>query len=205
MCPSQNDDARKAVPEVPHFAAAGGLFSGLCPDDWVTSAYGIDYADLYEKGFRLAAFDIDNTLVRHNAPADDKAKALFRRLKELGFSVWLISNNKEPRVKSFAEAVGARYVYKAGKPSGSGYLEACRKAGCGISQMVFVGDQIFTDIWGARRAGAYSILVNPIHPSEEIQIILKRRLEWPVLAVYRRGLGRLGKKDIPSVGFQERQ
>jgi hypothetical protein len=51
---------------------------------------------------------------------------------------------------------------------------------------VFVGDQLFTDVWGAKKAGIFSILVKPIHPKEEIQIVLKRRLEWIVLFFYKR-------------------
>ena len=53
-------------------------------------------------------------------------------------------------------------------------------------QVLFVGDQLFTDVWGARRAGIRSILVKPIHPKEEIQIVLKRQLERVVLFFYKR-------------------
>ena len=52
-------------------------------------------------------------------------------------------------------------------------------------QTLFVGDQIFTDIWGANNAGIYSILVDPISPKEEIQIVLKRYLERIVLFFYK--------------------
>ena len=37
-----------------------------------------------------------------------------------------------------------------------------------------MGDQLFTDVFGARRTGIHSILVKPIHPKEEIQIVLKQ-------------------------------
>ena len=53
-------------------------------------------------------------------------------------------------------------------------------------EVVFIGDQIFTDIWGANRAGIISILVSPIDKKEEIQIILKRKLENLILYFYRR-------------------
>lgn len=49
---------------------------------------------------------------------------------------------------------------------------------------VFIGDQLFTDVWGAKRAGIRNILVKPIHPKEEIQIVLKRYLEKLVLHFY---------------------
>ena len=35
----------------------------------------------------------------------------FKHLKELGFSCLVLSNNKEPRVKSFAKQVGIKYIY----------------------------------------------------------------------------------------------
>ena len=57
-------------------------------------------------------FDIDNTLVPHGAPADERAKKLFAHLKELGFSCCLLSNNKEPRVKMFNDDVQVQYILK---------------------------------------------------------------------------------------------
>ena len=58
---------------------------------------------------------------------------------------------------------------------------------------LFIGDQIFTDVYGAKRAGIRSILVKPIHPKEEIQIVLKRYLEKIVLFFYRRDLAKKNK------------
>ncbi len=165
-------------------------FSRWFPDEVCHSAYAIDYEALYAQGVRGVIYDIDNTLVPHGAPADEKAIALFAHLREIGLSACLISNNGEARVKPFAEAVGARYLHKAGKPSGRGYRAACEMMNITPEQAVFVGDQVFTDIWGARRAGIRSILTAPINPKEEIQIILKRIPEKWVMAAYRRQNGK---------------
>lgn len=154
------------------------------PDHEVPSAYGIDYASLYENGRRAVIFDVDNTLVPHGAPADDRAKALFAALSSIGYRTLLLSNNKEPRVKSFSDAVGSTYIYKAGKPGRAGYLKAMEMLGTTPETTIFVGDQLFTDVWGAKKAGILTYLVKPIHPKEEIQIVLKRRLEWIVLYFY---------------------
>jgi len=54
------------------------------------------------------------------------------------------------------------------------------------SNTVFIGDQLFTDVYGANRAGIKSYFVKPIGPKEEIQIVLKRYLERIVLYFYRR-------------------
>ena len=156
------------------------------PKECAHSTYGIDFRAYYEKGYRGILFDIDNTLVPHDAPATPEAIAFFAGLRRIGFETCLISNNDEARVKPFADAVGSFYIYKAGKPGKKGYQEAMRRMGVTTSEALFVGDQIFTDIWGANRAGIHSILVKPIHPKEEIQIVFKRYLERIVLFFYRR-------------------
>ncbi len=157
------------------------------PDHEAGSAYDIDYEALRGQGFKGIIFDIDNTLVPHGAPADERAKALFGRLKGLGFASALLSNNKEPRVRSFAEDAGAGcYIYKAGKPGRAGYERAMEKMKTEPETTLFVGDQLFTDVWGAKRAGLLTWLVKPIHPKEEIQIVLKRYLEKIVLYFYHR-------------------
>lgn len=154
------------------------------PDNEVESAYGIDYKLLYSQGYRGIIFDIDNTLVPHGAPADERAAALFGRLRETGFQTVLLSNNKEPRVKMFSDGVHSQYIFKAGKPGAGGYERAMELMGTDARNTMFVGDQLFTDIWGAKRAGIATWLVKPIHPKEEIQIVLKRRLERIVLYFY---------------------
>ncbi len=162
------------------------MLEGFYPREDRESAYIIDYERFFKEGYRGVIFDVDNTLVPHNAPADGQAKELFARLESLGFSTCLLSNNKEPRVKLFSEAVHTQYIFKAGKPSVRGYEAAMRKMGTSRENTLFVGDQLFTDIYGANRTGLYTVLVKPIHPKEEIQIVLKRYLERVVLYFYRR-------------------
>ncbi len=168
------------------------LLERFYPDNEAQSAYGIDYKRLYDRGYRGIIFDIDNTLVPHGAPADGRAVDFFQGLRGLGFQTVLLSNNKEPRVQPFADRVGSRYVYKAGKPGRAGYEKAMELMGTLPEDTLFVGDQLFTDVWGAKRAGIVTFLVKPIHPKEEIQIVLKRRLEWIVLFFYHR------KKSHPA-------
>lgn len=161
------------------------MLRAFYPDEDIASAYDISFGQLYAEGIRGMIFDIDNTLVPHGGPADERAKKLFSDLREMGMETCLLSNNKEPRVASFARAVGgSHYIYKGNKPGIRGYQRAMELMGTDTGNTVFVGDQLFTDVWGARRAGIYSILVKPIHPKEEIQIVLKRFLEAIVLFFY---------------------
>lgn len=158
------------------------------PDEYLDSTYDIDFEEKYRQGYRGIIFDIDNTLVPHGLPADERAIALFKRLRETGYKVTMLSNNKEPRVKMFCDAVDAPYIYKAGKPNPANYREAMKNMGTDETNTLFVGDQIFTDVWGANKAGIYSVLVKPIHPREEIQIVLKRYLEKIVLIRYHKDM-----------------
>ena len=163
-----------------------GLLKTFYPSEIQDSTYMIPFKEWKKRGYKGVIFDIDNTLVPHGVAADERSIALFQELKSLGFSTMLLSNNKEPRVKSFAGQVESPYIYKAGKPALKNYYKAMEAMGTNPETTLFVGDQLFTDVWGAKRAGIYSILVKPIHPKEEIQIVLKRYLEKIVLFFYYR-------------------
>lgn len=170
----------------------------LYPGEYLGSAYRIDFDKLYQQGYRGVIFDIDNTLVPHGAPADERAIALFAHLRELGYRCVLLSNNGEARVKPFQDGVKAASICKAGKPKPGAYRRAVKKLGTDRAHTLFVGDQIFTDVFGANLAGIRTILVQPIHPKEEIQIVLKRYLEKPVLFCYRIHVKLFGTKYASS-------
>jgi len=156
------------------------------PNQTADSSYDINYLQLYKQGYRGILFDIDNTLVEHGADASEKAIQLFHQLKTIGFQVCLISNNDKERVERFNKEIGANYIYNAHKPAKKNYLKAMELMKTSVKETVFVGDQLFTDVYGANRVGMYSFLVKPISPKEEIQIIIKRRLERIVLHYYKK-------------------
>ena len=158
------------------------------PDEYVDSAYSIDFKTLFDMGYRGILFDIDNTLVEHGADATERAKNLFVKLKEIGFAVCLISNNQKERVERFNKDIQANYIYNAHKPSTKNYFKAMELMGTTPKNSIFVGDQLFTDVYGAKRAGMTSYLAKPIDSKEEIQIVLKRYLERIVLYYYRKDL-----------------
>ena len=88
----------------------------------------------------------------------------------------------------FNRDIKVDYVYDAHKPSTKNYVKAMELMGTTLNNTAFIGDQLFTDVWGAKRAGIRNILVKPIHPKEEIQIVLKRYLERIVLYFYKKSL-----------------
>lgn len=160
------------------------MFQKFYPDHYMDSSYAIDYEDLYRMGYRGLLFDIDNTLVEHGADANEQVAELFERLKKIGFKICLMSNNKEKRVAKFNEVAKVDYIYNAHKPSRKAYIHAMEKMHTNVNNTVFIGDQLFTDVWGAKRMGIRNYLVKQIGPKEEIQIVLKRYLEKIVLHEY---------------------
>lgn len=162
------------------------MFRTFFPDEYLDSTYVIDFEKLYAQGYRGLIFDIDNTLVPHGAPADERAKDLFIRLQKIGFQCCLLSNNRYERVSSFNKDVQVHFIEDAHKPYRKNYRRAMELMGTDLKTTAFIGDQLFTDVYGAKRTGMHNILVKPIHPKEEIQIVLKRKLEKIVLYFYRK-------------------
>ena len=105
------------------------MFQCFYPSKMEESSYVIPYENWKKMGIQGIVYDIDNTLVPHGAPADERAIRLFEHLRGLGLKTCLLSNNKEPRVKSFAEQVKCPYIYKGGKPGAKGYKKAMETIG----------------------------------------------------------------------------
>ena len=153
------------------------MFNAFYPREYVDSAYDIPYEEFYGRGIRGVIFDIDNTLVPHGAPADTRAVALFERLRGMGMETCLMSNNKEPRVTSFAAQVASRYLFKAGKPRIKGYKRAMELMKTDEATTLFVGDQLFTDVVGAHLIGMPAYLVAPLVDVDLKHTQLVRKVE----------------------------
>ena len=52
------------------------MFEKFFPDEYLGSTYKIPFEKLYEQGYRGVIFDIDNTLVPHGAPADERKETV---------------------------------------------------------------------------------------------------------------------------------
>ena len=88
------------------------------------------------------------------------------------------------------------FYSKAGKPKAAGYIKAMEKMGTDRDTTFSVGDQLFTDIWGASNAGIKSIMVKRIASHEEIQIHLKRIPETLITVIYRLLYKKRSEKDL---------
>lgn len=150
----------------------------LVPDYTFESVYRIDYDELKKKGIKGIIFDIDNTLATYDAAIpDEKLCNLFGMLTKMGFKLYLLSNNNKNRVSVFSEAAKLPHRWRACKPLGIFIKSAMRKMQVNKYETALVGDQLFTDVWGANRAGVTSVLVTPISDKEDKFVAFKRRFE----------------------------
>lgn len=154
------------------------IFDKLIPTYVAESAYNIDYKDFYSKGFRAIIFDIDNTLVLHDRKANESAELFIYMLHRIGYKVSVLSNNNKDRVKDFCEACKIDYyIENASKPSAKNFHKIAMMAGVKESEILCIGDQLFTDVWGANNAKMTSILVDPLGKEIKYYITIKRFFE----------------------------
>jgi len=150
----------------------------LVPDYTYKSVYEIDYKSLKKKGIKGIIFDIDNTLATYDdIVPDEKLRGLLKKLSDMDFKIFLLSNNNKNRVKIFAEELNIPHRWRACKPLKFFIKSAMRKMGLTKGETALVGDQLFTDIWGANRAGITSILVVPVSDKEDKFVAFKRKFE----------------------------
>jgi len=152
------------------------------PDEQVRSAYVIDYEKLYAEGYRGIIFDIDNTLVSHDTPHPTPEICTFlKKFEQEGIKIALVSNNSKVRVSLFNQSLGLPASHRSAKPFKFALKRAARRAGVSAEEVVLVGDQLFTDIWGGNRMGFTTVLVTPIKRDETRFVSLKRRFEEKII------------------------
>ena len=166
-----------------NFWGAAGKY--LYPDQVCASIYDIDLAELYASGVSGLILDIDNTLKPPGAKGFEKR--VFDWLdaaREIGFDICLLSNSTRRRVMRFSSGLALLSITFAKKPASSGFRKAIRLMDSEAAKVCVVGDQIFTDVLGAKRLGLLAVYTRPISRKEGPTIMLKRILEHFILKNY---------------------
>lgn len=162
------------------------MFEMFYPYEYVESVFVIDYKKLFTKNYRGVIFDIDMTLVPHGYDCTKKVEELFQTVQAAGLKTLLLTNNDEARVKRFIKNIDTLYICDAHKPDREGYLRAVEMLNMRKEEIVYIGDQIFIDIYGANKSGIASILVKYVTAYEEKNIGIRRNLEKLILKFYLR-------------------
>lgn len=127
----------------------------------VTQLTPDELAALEVKGLLL---DIDGTLAPTHVK--DPVRAVLHwadTLRRAGIRLMILSNNKsEKRARHYGELFDCPWMHRAGKPGAAGFRKSAALLGLQPRELAVVGDQIYTDMLGARRAGMKGLLVDSI-------------------------------------------
>ncbi len=162
----------------------------ITPDAYYSDVYTIDYTALKKQNIDTILFDIDNTLAKVddlNIPKE--TQKLIQDLKAMNFKILLISNNYKSRVMPFAKALDLKVLADAGKPAKEAYTKALNILDSNIQSTVAIGDQILTDVVGAKKYGIKAILVDQLSTENNIKTGLAQKLQKPMLK-------KLGKENL---------
>ena len=157
----------------------------LIADLRLKDIFQLDADRLRREGVRLLLADLDNTLTPYSSEIPtEEVKAWKRELEEKGITLFVVSNSrKATRVPNYCQRLGIPYVRHAGKPGTKGFLRAMEECSASGEETMVVGDQIFTDVLGAKRAGLRAALVEPIELSGNPGRYLRYAVEWPFRAL----------------------
>ncbi len=140
-----------------------------------------------KNGVKALICDIDNTLVTYDDPVPtEDVMAWYGELEKIGVGLSFVSNNDAERVNTFARPLGAPAFPKSGKPSRRGIIAAMDAMGSDKKGTLFLGDQLLTDVMGAKRAGIRAAVVPPIKDKTTLFFRAKRAIERPFMNKYKR-------------------
>jgi len=154
------------------------FWHNLVPDEYFQSIYDVDLDALRQRGISGLILDLDNTLAawRFGEPEPKLAQWMVG-VKARGFRPYIVSNDLGPRVDLFRRFLDIPGVARAGKPRRGAFRDAVRRLACSPAEVAVIGDQVFTDVFGAKPVGCYTILVVPVSRREFVGTRLVRVVE----------------------------
>lgn len=172
-----------------------GLFT---PNYYIHRYDALRVEYLKEHGIELLVCDIDNTLVPHDAAdADEAALKFLKQILDAGIQVVFISNNVEERVARFAKCYDLPYYPFALKPLPKTYWKMMKDYGIkgkAKRKVAVLGDQLMTDVLGAKLSGLHVILTNQVVERDLTCTKFNRKLENIVFYLLKK-TGRLVKGE----------
>ena len=163
----------------------------LYPDLYLNSVIDINATLLKKNKLEALILDVDNTLIDYYKNLIDGAEDWCENLKSEGIKCIILSNsNKKEKVETVAKKLGIKYIMFAKKPLKSGFKRALEKLEMKPEQVAVVGDQIFTDVVGAKRMKMFSILVKQVGEKDIFITKVKRPIENAIIKKYLREKGK---------------
>lgn len=150
----------------------------IIPDSYYASIYDIDYDLLMKHKIDTILFDIDNTITKvDDLNVPQETINLFENLKNKNFKLLIFSNNHVERAQPISKILDVKMLADAGKPQKEAYDKALKILDSKKENTVAIGDQILSDIVGAKKYGIKSILVDQLSEENNIQTGMAQKLQ----------------------------
>ena len=151
--------------------------SFIIPDYYYPDIYSINYEKLQERKIDTLLFDVDNTI----AFVDDimiskQTIKLFEKLKKT-YKILLLSNNHEERVKPISQKLGVKMLAQVDKTEKKAYEQALQILNAKEKNTAAIGDQMLSDIVGAKKINITAILVDQLSSKNNLQTGLAQKLQ----------------------------
>lgn len=158
------------------------MIKKLIPDYVYKTIYDMPLKELYDSGIRLILTDLDNTLISYAEELPNEKLLKWKdEVINTGFEFILVSNSRKVRVDNFCKEFNIPYQKFSTKPLKRGILRAINKVAKGDyknDEVLLIGDQLMTDILGAKRCKIKAGLIFPVDKSTDVRSTRgNRRLE----------------------------
>ena len=148
----------------------------------IESVEKIPFVLLERDNIKGLIFDVDNTISTMGKGIADECYKWIIEAKELGYKICILSNSVNlKKVKKIMLDLDVLGLCFAKKPATKGFEMALNLLELKKEEVVMIGDQVFTDVWGANRFGIKSILVEPRSKKEGPFTLIKRPFEKIIL------------------------
>ena len=155
------------------------------PDISLGSVLEITPEFLGGHGIKLLLLDLDNTLMPYGQSLPSREMILWlKRIRNHSTEVAIFSNSHSKRPETVATELGIDFYDRAKKPFVKKLRKLLSDRALPPERVALAGDQIYTDVFCAKRAGILAIAVKPISLNHPL-LALRYGLEMPFRAAYK--------------------
>ena len=157
------------------------MFNRFIPFAHAQSIYEVPVEFFLNNGVMLLLIDLDNTLDSYRLyEPTERAVQKINVIKEAGITPIIVSNNREKRVKKYADTAGVECIYSAHKPFSRRLRNFLAKKNVQATEVMLVGDQLMTDVLAARGAHIRVLLTEKIVKEDQWTTHINRLFDRPI-------------------------
>lgn len=145
------------------------------------SIYEVPSDFFVKNGVSLLLIDLDNTLdsYRLRKPTE-RAINIIKAIKATGVTPVIVSNNREKRVKGYADEAGVECIFSAHKPFSRRIRNFLKEKGVSSDEVMLVGDQLMTDVLAAKGVHIRVLLTEKVVKEDQWTTHINRLLDRPI-------------------------